>query len=275
MARQNISKVGQDPRSGDLMTVEVVERRQVSPHFARVTVGGGEIERFVPLGSDQWFRLFLPVSDTSLARAPKRLTMTSYLRYLTVAKTDRAVIRNYTVRAFRDDAVHGRVIDVDFVVHGEPGTETAGPAATWAQTCAVGDPVGILDQGCGFAVRPDEGEVRLVGDESALPAVAGILASLPDDARGEAVVEVPHRDDRQDLTHPAGVEVTWLVRDDVRARPGSLALAHVLGSSVEGQRFHGFAAGESRLATGVRRHWVAGGVPASRVAFCGYWRADT
>jgi NADPH-dependent ferric siderophore reductase len=35
-----------------------------------------------------------------------------------------------------------------------------------------------------------------------------------------------------------------------------------------------FAAGESKLATGARRHLVNDrGVPKSNITFCGYWRA--
>lgn len=273
MASQNIKKAGQKAQTEDLLVLEVVDRRRLSPSFLRVSLGRGDIERFVALGHDQWFRLFLPVSDESLRHVPRRLTMLSYLKYLTVAKTERPVIRNYSVRAFRPDPVHGPVIDVDFALHGSAAEGTAGVASAWAETCTPGDTVAILDEGTGFTPRDDLGEVRLVADESALPALAAILASLPGDARGRALVEVPTEGDRLDLEGPRGVEVDWVVRNGSGGLPGQAALAAVLAEEPPGPGVHGWAAGESALATGVRRHWVQSGMPKDDVAFCGYWRA--
>ena len=56
-----------------------------------------------------------------------------------------------------------------------------------------------------------------MGDETALPAIAGILRDLPGDAVGAALCEVPLSADVQELAAPAGVEVVWLPRDGARA----------------------------------------------------------
>ncbi|MEV5504712.1 siderophore-interacting protein [Nonomuraea fuscirosea] len=74
------------------------------------------------MGYDQWFRLFLPVSANSLTRFPPRLTTLGYARFLTISKTDRPVLRNYSVRACRPA---GPEIDVDFVPHGSAADGTA------------------------------------------------------------------------------------------------------------------------------------------------------
>lgn len=50
------------------------------------------------------------------------------------------------------------------------------------------------------------------GDETALPATARILESLSADRRGVAIVEVADRHEIQELTHPAGMDLLWLVR---------------------------------------------------------------
>jgi NADPH-dependent ferric siderophore reductase len=122
------------------------------------------------MGFDQWFRLFLPVADDSLERLPATMSTLSYLKFLTVAKASRPIMRSYTVRAWRDTGE----IDVDFVLH-----EPAGRATSWATTCSPGDPVALLDEGVGFNPPASLRRVRLAGDESALPAIAGGLASLP------------------------------------------------------------------------------------------------
>ena len=69
----------------------------------RVTLGGGEIERFRPMGYDQWFRIFLPLGgDEGLERLPAKANkMFGYLKYLRIPDGIRPVMRNYSVRAFR------------------------------------------------------------------------------------------------------------------------------------------------------------------------------
>ena len=103
MARTNLSATRLKPEVSELLTLEVLRREQVSPSFVRVTLGGGDAEKFVPMGFDQWFRLFIPVADGTLGRLPQKLDPLSYLRFLTISKATRPVLRNYTVRAYRAD----------------------------------------------------------------------------------------------------------------------------------------------------------------------------
>lgn len=274
MARSNLQATRIKPATSELLTLHVVRRERISPHFARVTLGGGDIARFRPMGFDQWFRLFIPVADNnSLSRLPHRLTSLAYLKYLTIAKTTRPVLRNYSVRAYRPDGPAGPELDVDFVLHGSTANGTAGPAATWAQNCTEGDAVAILDEGIGFNPPQSPRRVMLVADESGLPALAGILASLPADAQGRALLEVPSAEDRQPLDAPAGIDLTWLVRDTAHATPGRAALAAAVATPLPDEPWYGWVVGESTLPVALRRHWVAAGVPKSTIMFCGYWKA--
>lgn len=272
MARTNINDRRIKPRTSELLTLHVLRREQVSPSFVRVTVGGGDIADFEPLGYDQWFRLFLPVGEDSLRHVPDKLTTMSYLRFLTVSKGKRPLLRNYTVRAFRDAGPDGPELDIDFVVHVD-ADGASGPAVTWARTCAVGDAIGIIDEGRTFNPPEDTRHLVLVADETGVPAVAGILASLPPDAVGRAVLEVPTASDRLALTGPAGVEVDWVAREDPHAVPGVAALAAASALPVDPDGFHGWVVGEASLPTGLRRHWLAQGVTKEQVTFCGYWKA--
>lgn len=271
MPRQNITKVGRRPEQADLLILRVLARERISPSFTRVTLGGGDAGRFAPMGFDQWARLFIPVDDGSaLARVPRRLTLGSYLRYLTLAKTQRPLLRSYTVGGHRPDGPQGPELDVDFVLHAGPDG-SLGPAAAWAEGCAIGDRIALLDEGIGFAPPADVARVELVGDETALPAIAGILASLPPETTGRARIEVPVDEDRRELARPAGVEVEYVVRGGADVTPGTLVRDRVLEETVAAPLF-GWVAGEASLATAVRRHWVAAGLAKDRVAFCGYWR---
>lgn len=272
MARTNMTATRVKPTESGLINLEVLRREQLSPTFVRVTLGGGDIDRFVPMGYDQWFRLFIPVDGgAALARLPQKLDTVSYLKYLAMAKVVRPVLRNYTVRAYRPSGPEGPELDVDFVLHGSPADGTAGPAATWAQSCAPGDPVAIVDEGISFNPEPALNRIELVADETGLPAVAGILASLQSHLTARALIEVPTAEDRFDLPSAAEVEVLWSVREPGQA-PGSVALAAARVAQPPTEPWFGWVVGESGMASEVRRHWVASGQSKEQIMFCGYWK---
>lgn len=260
------------PADAHVLTLEVVGSKRVSPHVVRVTLGGDGMEHFTPMGYDQWFRLFLARPEQEALRLPTRSSALWYVQYLATPRAKRPYVRNYTVRAVRPDL---RELDVDFVVHGDEG-----PASRFAVTARAGDRVGFLDQGVGYNPRVEHDWTLVVADETGLPAVAGICESLPDDARGLAVVEVPDAGDVQEFRVPAGVELRWVVRGEGSAAdgdghglPGRRALETVVAAELPQGPVYAYAVGEASLATGVRRHLVTErGVPKTHVDFVGYWR---
>ena len=176
-----------------VVMAEVVNTKRITPNMMRVTLGGDELAQFTAAGYDQWFRLFLPRAGQDMLRLPTRPSALWYAEYLTTPKARRPWVRNYTVRAARPDL---NEIDVDFVLHAnadEVGADAAehhpGPGAGFALVAEPGMRVGVLDQGGTYDPPPAHDWTLLVTDESGLPAVAGICESLPDDARGLAVIE--------------------------------------------------------------------------------------
>lgn len=274
MAKTSAQTTRRKPAHPRPLRLTVLRASRPVPSLARVTLGLGDVADFEPMGHDQWFRLFLPVGGVeSLESVPQRLTTASYARFMLVPEERRPVIRNYTVRSYRPDGPQGPEIDVDLVVHGSSADGTAGPASTWAQTCQVGDEVKIIDEGTIYA-GPSEATVLLAADEAGLPALAGILRDLPRAATGVAVIEVPHPDDRQPLEEPDGVEVRWVVRGSA-GRPGVAARDAMCGVPVPAdEQVYAWVAGESELATELRRHWVRHGIPKRQISFCGYWKAE-
>ncbi|SDH69818.1 NADPH-dependent ferric siderophore reductase, contains FAD-binding and SIP domains [Leifsonia sp. 98AMF] len=279
MARTNMQATRVKPERSELLVLHVLRRERISSGFVRVTLGGGDIERFVPLGYDQWFRLFIPVGDDStLDRLPTKLDTLAYARYLAISKAVRPVLRNYTVRAFRPDGPEGPELDVDFVLH-RAADGSSGPAASWAEGCARGDAVAIIDEGRTFAPAAEIAHLRIVADETGLPAVAGILASLAERSsvspglEGTAVIEVPNPDDVQELIAPAGMDVRWAVRGERGGVPGALAADAARSLAVPAVRSYGWAVGESELAVGMRRHWLSTGTAKADIVFCGYWKS--
>jgi len=274
MARQNLTSLGRRPARRELLILRVVRRQRLSPTFVRVTLGGDELTRFTPMGADQWARFFLPVDDGgALAKVPARLTPRSYLRFLTLAKTERPLMRSYTISGFHTAAETGGAaeLDLDVVLHRLDDGDLA-PAAAWAARCELGTPVGLIDEGIGFAPVAPPRRVLLAGDVTALPAIAGILAGLPAEAVGRASIEVPTPADRRRLARPAGIEVDYILSAE-SAAPGATLTARVRATPLQADGVFAWVAGEASLVNAVRRHWIAQGVPKGQIAFCGYWRA--
>jgi len=259
------------PEQREIVSAHVLGSKQISPNFVRVTIGGDDLRGFTPMGFDHWFRMFIPDREQTGFRLPTSAGNLWYAQFKLIPKDVRPVLRNYTVREFRPAGGlfgDGPELDIDFASHGD-----LGPASAWANSCAPGDPLGLLDEGLIYNPTPGERWHLLVGDESALPAIVGILGSVDPALRVRAYIEIPHADDEQDVAVGDNAELHWLVRDDPSAKPGELALAAVKSADLPDGPSYTFVAGESDLATGVRRHLVNDRhVPKGDIAFTGYWR---
>lgn len=201
--------------------VEVRAARRVSPSFVRIELGG---DRLADLGvsggwRDQRFKIIFPPASGVLP--PLSATEDWYTDWLAIDEDERGAMRTYTVRDVVGEGDDTRLV-LDVVVHdpGEHG-DCTGPGNDWARTATVGDRVALVAPRRGFEFGgieflPPAGarELLIVGDETAAPAVYGILRDLPRDARGVAFLEVPVSDDvLDDVRGPEGVEVVWLPRD--------------------------------------------------------------
>ncbi|MBF4624292.1 siderophore-interacting protein [Clavibacter sp. VKM Ac-2872] len=272
MQRTNMRATRTKPERAELLMLRVVRTERVSPSFVRVVFTGDDLAGFRPMGYDQWFRLFLPLDGGDLTRAPRKLDAVSFVTYLTAAKSARPMFRSYTVRAFRR-LPDGDELDVDFVLHDAGGGHLASEptAAAWAVGAQPGDLAGMIDEGIGFDRNVLGRPIVVVADESALPAAAGILASLPRTTRGTAILEIPTEADVRPIDAPHGIDVRWIARGPDRP-PGAAALDATALLPVDGDHA-AWVAGEQSLARDARRHWVSAGIPKDRIAFTGYWRS--
>lgn len=241
---------------------QVLHARALTPGVRRLTLGGGGLERVELVGPDSFVYVLLP--------PPGRIELTvgtgfRWSEYFALPEPDRPVGAYYTVRHHRPE--RGEV-DLDVVLHGGPG-----PAAAWAATAAPGDPVALWGPRTAYAPPPDTESFLLVADDTGLPAAAAIAASLAPHQRAHLVVEVADAGERQELTSPAALTITWLHRDGTPpGRTTNLAdevgrLAPPVGPT------YVWGGGESRAMTAVRRHvrWTWG-LPRRRVSLTPYWR---
>ncbi|TDQ51526.1 siderophore-interacting protein [Actinorugispora endophytica] len=241
--------------------VEVSRVARVTPNTARVTFTGPGVKGLPQRGYDHWFRFFLPRRDQVEPLLPPTEDWWTEVRAM--PEDVRPVVRNYTIRRHRADSEE---IDVDFVLHGDTG-----PASSWAGRVRPGDRAGLLDQGVTFDPSASGGRPSLIaGDETALPAIAGIVGTMGDRDRALVYIEVPEASEEQPLHAPPGVEVRWVHRDT--APEGGL-LSVIRAADLPEDLGQAWLAGESSLVTGVRRHLVNDrGVARQDISFSGYWR---
>ena len=209
------------------VTVSGVER--LSPSYVRVELAAPELRDFGVDGPlyDQRIKLLFPGPSGTL---PQLTSGNWWAELSALPEEQRGHVRTYTIREVRGAGEETRLV-VDFVLH----ADAHGPGSGWASSAGVGDRIMVLcpRRGTpfgGIEFEPPKGDrVLLAGDETAVPAMAAILAQLPADAEGAAFLEVPHRDDVQQLTAPDGVRLHWLPREgaSLGERLHMAVLAHV------------------------------------------------
>jgi len=169
----------------------------------------------------------------------------------------RRVKRRYTIRHARPGTGE---LDLDVVLHGE------GPGARWGAEARPGDEVEFQGPRGKLELRPAPWHL-LVGDESALPAIATIAEALPREQAAVAYVEVQDAADEQPVT---GTEVHWLHRGD--ATPGGVELlAAALAGIAPPAGARAYLMGESRAMIALRAVVEAAGLEHENVFVKGYW----
>ncbi|TYL49795.1 siderophore-interacting protein [Nocardioides sp. BGMRC 2183] len=202
----------------DRVAVRSVER--VSPSVIRFELGGDRLAEFGVDGPilDQRIKLIFPNAAGTLPSFDG-MDDSWWTTWQQIPEDERGSIRTYTIRDAVGDGADTRLV-VDIVVHEPaPGEEPSGAGNAWALGASVDDELIVL---CprkghlfgGIEWAPGEAErLLIVGDETAAPAIRGILRDLPADARGAVFLETVTPADRyDDMPAPEGVSVTWLPR---------------------------------------------------------------
>jgi NADPH-dependent ferric siderophore reductase len=156
--------------------LQVLRIEPLSPHIRAIVFGGPELEGFLSASFDDHVKLILDLGGAD------------------------PVMRDYTPRHY--DAAQ-QELTIEFALHGD------GPASRWAAAAQPGDQVVVGGPRGSFIVPLDYDWHLLVGDASALPAIARRLEELPAGARAIAIVQVAPCD-RRELPTRADLDLQWV-----------------------------------------------------------------
>ncbi|WP_417541318.1 siderophore-interacting protein [Microbacterium maritypicum] len=262
MAERTVHRVRppQRPRrtGARVFAAEVTAVRDLTPHMRRLTISAAEFADYAPAGPDEYLGLLLPRDESAPLVLPVN-DGTENIRAAVAAipGEDRPDLRWYTLRCHRPDA---REIDVDFVVHGDEG-----PGTRFAGRARVGSPLGIRECTALYAPLPETRARVIVGDESAIPAIARILETT-EAADTQVFIEISGPAEKQEL---AGA-VTWVERRG--ELPGVRLQRAVRAATLPEVIDYAWVCGERLAVQEIRRHLVERGVSKDRITFSGYWR---
>ena len=202
--------------------VTVAKAETLSPHFKRIVFQGPDLQDFADAGYDERIKILLPLPDGSLPapsffEASPENPLAWYQQWRALPAERRNPLRTYTVRKVRPESEQ---IDVDFVIH-----DHAGPAGAFAEAARPGDQAIIIGPNAqaggpvaGMDFHPGQSRhLLLVGDETAVPAIAAIMDSLIRNhwqGDGVALIEVPIEEDRLPLPELEGIRVIWTTCDE-------------------------------------------------------------
>ena len=158
MSNANTSRVSPVPPY-DFRRLDVIAVDRSTRGLVRVVLGGAALDDFDPGPPASWVKVFIPGPTGNLGRA-------------------------YTVRAFDTKR---RLLEID-VVRRRKG----GALSSWIyDSLQVGDQLDVAGPRGGIVVDSRADWHLLLGDETALPAIASILPHIPAAAAKIALVEVP------------------------------------------------------------------------------------
>jgi NADPH-dependent ferric siderophore reductase len=173
------------------------------------------------------------------------------------ATTGRRVKRRYTIRQLRCETGE---IDLDVLLHG------AGPGSSWGAAVAPGDELEFQGPRGKLQLVPADWHL-LVGDESALPAIAAISEALPATEPAVAVIEVDGPADEL----PVEAETHWVHRAGSPPGGAELLSAAVRGLALPSGAGHAYLMGETRAMVALRALLEERGVPHESIFVKGYW----
>jgi NADPH-dependent ferric siderophore reductase len=240
----------------------VTQKQQLSPTLVRVVLGGGDLDGFAMVeATDAYVNLaFRPEGAPYDDIFDPAQVREEHPREFWPAR------RRYTVRAW-DPATHE--LTIDFVVHGDVGV-----AGAWARRAVEGDVLVFEGPSGGYSPDTDADWLLMVGDESAVPAIAASLEQVPSDTLVIARLLCDGPDHEVELDCPGNLALAWVHRAD-DGGVGDLLVEAVRDIPFPRGRVHAFVHGEATEIRQIRKHLLGErGLTRQDMSCSPYWRRD-
>jgi len=243
-----------------LRLAQVVFVEPVSPRMRRITFGGPALAGFTSAAPDDHVKLIFPVKGQSRPTLPSP----GPGGMIFPAGEPRPELRDYTPRRFDPKACE---LTIEFVLHGD------GPASSWAEHARPGDWIGIGGPRGSLVIPDDYDGYLLIGDETALPAIARRLEEMPPGTGVKAVIEVADRHEERYLPTAANAQITWLHRNATPPGTPSLLENALKSLIIPGGDIHAWIACEIEVARRLRQYLIEEeGLARAQIKAAGYWR---
>ncbi|MEU6558073.1 siderophore-interacting protein [Nocardia nova] len=236
------------------LELTVAQVDSVSPGFTRVTLEGDALAGYTDPRAADAFKLMLPADPGAVVDAPERdgsgLPAWS-------GETPPPVLRAFTVRRF-DSAAQRLAFDV--------ARHEQGVSIDWLASLRPGDTVALTGMRPEWALADSVTDHVLIGDRSAVPAIAAIIESLGPEHTVSAYVELPDPADIAVLPQHPNLTLREVadIGDAVHDTPSSIAA---------GRRTQVWIAAEAAQVRKIRAHatemW---GVDRADMLARAYWK---
>ncbi|EME35728.1 Siderophore-interacting protein [Kocuria palustris PEL] len=239
----------------------VVQRLELSPSMVRIVASIGDPSSFRDIEPpEKYCKLVFFDPELGLGDHPDYWSLRE-----TLPREHLPVTRHMTLRHV--DLEAGQLW-IDVALHGDSGW--AGP---WAAGAQPGDTIVAVGPGGKWIPDPQASWSLMLGDEAAIPAVLANVEAMPEDARGEILLEVQDADHHLDIQVPSGWSLRWIHRAEAPAGfPALVEAARTAQWPGTTDGIQVFAHGERETMKALRPVlFEEHGLERAQVSLSGYW----
>jgi NADPH-dependent ferric siderophore reductase len=220
-------------RAGDYQ-LTVTGRREISPHFLRLSFAAGGMLSDRPLHPTMWIRMWF-------------------------ADGEKQHQRGYTLV---DPNPEADTVDIEFALHD-------GIASRWAQNAQPGETIEVTVLGSNFTLpEPAPKGYVIVGDTASLPAINSLLTSIGN-TPARVYLEAGYDDDKQ-LPVARSADVVWVDRKNA----GEALVQAVSQSAFDASDHFGWVACDNRTTRAVAKVFREDyNIPRKSIKAQAYWSA--
>ncbi|WP_313524674.1 siderophore-interacting protein [Shinella sp.] len=182
-------------RNGSFRAMHVLSSTRIAPRMQRLRLTGNDLHHF-DTDANLHARAHIPARWDSDSLETFRAFIAAESR----EGSELVATRYYTIRRIDADAGW---LDIDFALH-----DTEGPGCRFACTAKAGDICGLSGP-CGLGIKRAN-RYLLVGDETALPAIARITENLGDTPAVHTFIFAEPEYFRSSVTNPVSPKNAWI-----------------------------------------------------------------